>query len=373
MHSILRAVRASLLITLGAGAAGAQQLRGTLDIGSSSVRYADSVDVTAVTMSPAFTAIFANVSLGGFGTLSQASGASTYSGTVHGALSSSGGRRASVELGGSTGGSAHSDGARTGQMMGTGRAYLNASRGGAWAGAGLGGTWDGVVWRDLVQGSLGGWLSGTAGSAVASLAPTVVDDTIAYSDALLTLQRPNGRLELSATLGTRIGEPVPSLLTDRVWGSVSATAWIRPSVGIVISGGTYPIDFTQGYPGGRFVSVALRFAAERRSGGMPLAPLVSPTSTEVRAFELAPGTAGAQRIRVHAPDARSVEISGDFTNWAPVALTPAGNGWWSASPPMSAGTHEITVRVNGGAWTVPPGLAAIRDEFGGSVGLLVVR
>jgi len=39
---------------------------------------------------------------------------------------------------------------------------------------------------------------------------------------------------------------------------------------------------------------------------------------------------------------------------------------------VPAGTHEIGVRVNGGAWRAPPGLVLIADELGGQVGLLVL-
>jgi hypothetical protein len=40
--------------------------------------------------------------------------------------------------------------------------------------------------------------------------------------------------------------------------------------------------------------------------------------------------------------------------------------------PRTHGLYRIDVRVDGGAWTVPPGLAAVPDDFGGEVGLLVV-
>jgi hypothetical protein len=32
----------------------------------------------------------------------------------------------------------------------------------------------------------------------------------------------------------------------------------------------------------------------------------------------------------------------------------------------------MNVRVDGGTWVIPPGLLPLKDEFGGSVGLLVV-
>ena len=36
------------------------------------------------------------------------------------------------------------------------------------------------------------------------------------------------------------------------------------------------------------------------------------------------------------------------------------------------GVHHVSIRVNGGGWTAPPGLAAIDDDFAGQAGLLVV-
>jgi hypothetical protein len=58
-----------------------------------------------------------------------------------------------------------------------------------------------------------------------------------------------------------------------------------------------------------------------------------------------------------------------------VRLTP-GNGptdSWSVTLPINTGKYEMNIRINGGPWTVPPGLLSMLDEFGGSVGLLVVK
>jgi hypothetical protein len=40
---------------------------------------------------------------------------------------------------------------------------------------------------------------------------------------------------------------------------------------------------------------------------------------------------------------------------------------------IAPGVHRVNIRVDGGAWRPPPGLSVVRDEFGGEVGLLVVR
>jgi hypothetical protein len=40
--------------------------------------------------------------------------------------------------------------------------------------------------------------------------------------------------------------------------------------------------------------------------------------------------------------------------------------------PVTSGVHQVNVRIDGGEWIVPAGLTAVRDEFGGSVGILLV-
>jgi hypothetical protein len=39
---------------------------------------------------------------------------------------------------------------------------------------------------------------------------------------------------------------------------------------------------------------------------------------------------------------------------------------------LPTGTHRVAVRVNGGAWRAPRGLAAVADDFGGQAGVVVV-
>jgi 1,4-alpha-glucan branching enzyme len=92
------------------------------------------------------------------------------------------------------------------------------------------------------------------------------------------------------------------------------------------------------------------------------------TSFETRAV-----SGGLREIRVRAPGVSSIELMGDFNNWKPVSLRDAGSGWWITALPITTGIHEINVRVNGGQWVVPPGLPQKRDEFGSSVGVLVIQ
>jgi len=76
---------------------------------------------------------------------------------------------------------------------------------------------------------------------------------------------------------------------------------------------------------------------------------------------------------VNVPGARLVEINGDFTNWIPVPLVPTEGDKWSVSVPIKRGKYQMNMRVDGGQWIVPPGLLSMADEFGGTVGLLVIE
>jgi len=147
----------------------------------------------------------------------------------------------------------------------------------------------------------------------------------------------------------------------------------------VAGGGTYPIDPTQGFPGGRFVSLSVRLAT-RRGRESQLSSVVQPQTASplgngaapVSGFEAVRDSLGSVTLRVNAPRALLVEISGDFTSWEPVRLERASNGWWALTLPIGTGKYQMNLRLDGGAWLVPPGLLSMLDEFGGTVGLLVV-
>jgi hypothetical protein len=41
--------------------------------------------------------------------------------------------------------------------------------------------------------------------------------------------------------------------------------------------------------------------------------------------------------------------------------------------PATAGLHRANIRVDGGQWVAPPGLASLDDEFAGKVGIFFVE
>jgi hypothetical protein len=83
------------------------------------------------------------------------------------------------------------------------------------------------------------------------------------------------------------------------------------------------------------------------------------------------GTAWLQ-LNVDASHARMAWVEGDLTAWRPVALTRNATGGFSGVFPAGGPIIRLRIRLDGGSWQVPPGLARDVDEFGEVVGMMVV-
>lgn len=371
---------ASSAIIALAGRAAAQRVTSTLDLSGTNVWYADSLQSGGASVSPSLRVDWTRATLNASADIARLAGQGV---SAQGALSPSvftPSLGALVgELTGSAGGSTHADGSHTGQAVTLARAYAMSGHGGAWIGAGGGGTWDGVIWRAVRQAEGGAWFEQSGMTTLATVAPVVVQDTIRYTDLQAAWRYPIGSYEFGATAGVRAGRVGTAVGgSSRAWGSVSVVGWFARGMAIVASGGSYPVDFTQGYPGGHFVSVALRVGSRAPRSVATTSPRDgsdnSPAVTEasVSAFEVR-STAKGRELRVYAPAARSIEINADFTNWLPVSLTRGEDGWWTVTRSIAIGTYQINLRVNGGQWAVPPGLLTSKDEFGGVVGILTIE
>ncbi len=344
------------------------------------MRYADTLSANGGSLSPALAVEWPRGTVGGAATFSHFQSGWSSQGAMNASVFSRPAGLLVGELAATAGGSAHQDGTRTGQGLGSARAHLMADRAGAWLGGGTGRTWDGADWRSVMAGEMGAWMKAGEATLVASTAPTAVDDSVRYTDSQLSAHWSGSSIELGAEFGVRAGATGAIIGgSGRHWGSIAVTTWIVPRVGMILSGGTYPIDLTQGFPGGRFLTLSMRLRSsparaptdphESSGGGFANGQPSEPVLT----FRALPPSRGLVVIEVTMTGARSVEVSGDFTLWKPVRLTPSPGGVWRVSLPMVRGTHQINLRVNGDRWIVPPGLTPITDEFGGVVGLLVVE
>jgi hypothetical protein len=366
-------IAALLLLPLTSLAA--QQPSLTLDAGGTGLRYGDSISAAGAAVTPALSVSRGLATLGAAATLSAFASGSSWQGSLSASTFTPSFRSLSGEAGASLGGSGHEDGSRTGEMLGFARAHIIGNTAGGWTGAGLGRTWDGASWRNVRQVELGAWARlPRAGILVGGVVPSAVDDTIRYTDTQIAARWELARTELGLTAGYRSGSRLAEIAdASRVWGGVSVIRWITPKTAIVAGAGSYPLDFTQGYPAGRYVTLGIRLSSTRHE--TPLAAAgdgAAASSDEIESFTTSRIGANAVEFRVKASSARQIEIIGDFTQWSPVAMRSQGNGWWVVTLTVAPGTYEMNLRSDGGKWLVPPGLAAVRDESGGEVGMLTV-
>jgi hypothetical protein len=379
IRPVLAALAASLVV---GGAVSAQRIVSSVDVSGTGVWYADSIRSAGSSLSPAIRLDWSRATLGASGNVSQlGSGGLSVQGAVAPSVFTPSAGPFTVELASSIGGSGHRDGTRTGEAIGTVRAHAMGKGVGAWAGAGAGNTWDGATWRPVRETEAGAWLHSGNITGLVSATPTVVQDTIRYTDVQVAARYPSGAFEFGVTAGARsgsVGAAVGGM--SRAWGSVSVIDWVSSRVAVVGSGGSYPVDLTQGFPGGRFVSIALRIAsrdprvAEREvSSTTPAQKVELAPAPGLTGFDLQSPGGNARVLRIDAPSARTVELQGDMTHWEAIRLTRGGDGRWIVTMPLAPGAYQLNVRVDGGPWRAPPGLLTSTDEFGGVVGVLIIE
>jgi hypothetical protein len=169
---------------------------------------------------------------------------------------------------------------------------------------------------------------------------------------------------------TRFGmQPKIANNPQAMWGSASATVALNSRLALVAEAGNQPVNPTLNLPAKKFASLGVRIAPSAL-----LHPAPSPNIRPVAAnFALHPIGNQDYVVSLRVPSARVVELSGDFNGWKPIALHETRPDVWETTVTLHAGTYHMNVRVNGDAWTAPPGLPSTTDDFNGTVGLVVVR
>jgi len=374
----LRTLKALACVALCAcPAVGHAQTWVHLDAGGARVRYDDTLSATAGTVSASANALTPNTSFSGFIAASTAAQSSwTMFGGGQGSLLTPAFRALRGEVHGGGSMTAYGgDSPATGQLLGGARLHLTHGRGGAWIGAAAGSVRDPFGWRSSSSGELGAWLQRSRVVAQAVVLPVRIAGGVRYTDIEATLRWADSRVEVTGVLG---GRSAVAGYEDNsaAWASVNAVGWILPSVGITVGAGSYPRDPGQDLPAATYLSLGVRYSpgSARRASTVLSADLLATTARDdPPAITVSGAAAGRRRISYRVAGARSVEIMGDFTDWTPVAMTPTGRaGTWSVTMPVTSGVHQVNVRIDRGEWTVPAGLTPLRDEFGGSVGLLLV-
>ena len=187
-----------------------------------------------------------------------------------------------------------------------------------------------------------------------------------WRDAQLGLHWSVGRLAFDGLLGTRFST---TNQPNETWGQIQSTFSLGPEVSLITSTGIRPSSAAYGIARSRFVELGFRISPSAlRRPRLPSG--VRPTAA---AFQVDEAEHGMRRLRIRVPSARSVELSADFTNWQPISLRHADGDQWETTVVIAPGMHRVAIRVDGDAWTPPPGIAAVPDEFQGTVGILVIK
>jgi hypothetical protein len=239
---------------------------------------------------------------------------------------------------------------------------------------------DGRVWQTVLMGEARAWMrrgSWTSGlrSAVMQLG---VGDVLADNEA--QVEWFSGGASLTSSLGIRLGEAERG---TTAWGGLSVTwpgfvdAWATMSVG------SSAADLIQNLPAGRYVAFGLRLPHGRLPAirrPPPLPPPPAPRTPDLPvSYRLALVTGPAldstniREVKVWAPGARAVEVMADFVDWIPVPLVRQSNGEWRGYYRIAPGLHRLNVRIDGADMDTPMNWPLDKDEFLGTVALVLVR
>ena len=187
-----------------------------------------------------------------------------------------------------------------------------------------------------------------------------------WSDAEVALHWSVGPVALRGVIGRRVftvNQP------NETWGQLQGSVAFAPDVALIAATGVHPSSAAYGIARGRFMELGFRVSPSvLRKPRLPVG-----VRAVAAAFAVETSASGQRTLRVRIPSARTVELSGDFTDWKPITLTRGNDDHWEATLPIAPGIHRLAIRVDGDAWTPPPGVSAVADEFQGVVGVIVVR
>ena len=367
---------------IGAALAGttpiSAQVTATTDLGFGAVRYQGFLGSAAVSVSPGIRFDSPTLSAAAQGSyLVYESGNTLIQGAGAAAWLTPSVRLVRGELSGFGGLSRYASEAVVGYGLARARLHAMTRTRGLWLGAGFGQAYTSAVTARSTELGLGAWAT-FPGMAVTLGATRSSAADSAYLDLAAGFRWFRGPVEISALLGVR---PHSSGNDEGGFGEILARLALTRSVAGQVAFGEFLADPLRGAVAGRYVSAGLRITL--LDGGSSVRAADERLRSEVRlpfalppdAPELLLGNApiGARTLTIRRVSAERVEVAGDFTDWEPVALRRTGRASWELPVMLAPGVYRLNVRIDGGPWQVPRGATPQQDEFGGLVGLVVVR
>lgn len=176
-----------------------------------------------------------------------------------------------------------------------------------------------------------------------------------YGDvgAAVRLERERAAVDLAG--GRRMGD-----LGTVWWGQVRGAVRLGGPLWLEAGVGRYPPDVT-GFLHGSFAHAGLRI-------GLGRAPRAAAEPVQVV-------RTGADRLTVRftVPDTGAIGVAGEWNAWATGPLETDGAGRRVLRVRLRPGVYRFALVGADGRFFVPPGVPSVPDDFGGAVGLLVVR
>ena len=183
-----------------------------------------------------------------------------------------------------------------------------------------------------------------------------VTDSLRYLDGVGVLSLRRRPLLIAVTGGVRTGD-----LADDPWGQARIEIAVGSRVTFEAAGGRYPRDLL-GFTDGVFANAGFRFH-------------LSPRHTERTRSPLRVVRIGDRRVRLEF-DVRTGEdtpsIVGEWNGWDPIPLERGSAGRWTIELPLQPGVYKYALAL-GDTWTVPAGAPSVPDDFGGRLGIIIVR
>jgi len=277
-----------------------------------------------------------------------------------------------AEIAASAGFNAYSQATAYGHGLIAGRMHTGGAQTGVWVGALTGQTTIDGSPATPVALELGGW-GVISDLAVRATASRMWLDGTAYLDLLAFGRWGDRSFGVEGSIGTRTWSGAGS----GVYGELQLLVPISGRIAAVIAGGRYPTDPVRGVLAANYVSTAIRLTVRRSRRAAHFTRFVPrERPAELRtgeAYLAVVGLSGTmRRVRVSAPGASAVAISGDFTDWEPMSLALTSDATWEVALPLPAGVYRVNVRIDNGSWIVPAGLRSEEGDFGERVGILVV-
>lgn len=190
-----------------------------------------------------------------------------------------------------------------------------------------------------------------------------------------------GRLWVQASRSWRAGR-------DRTIGSatgfhLAGALRLTDATMLIVQGGEQLADVVRGVPQARYTGVAMRWnpvrpRALRRDprrlgddrGGIGEVTAVPELKGDEVLLQRSAGS-GALTLTITAPADAVVEVATSATDWVPMRVAHDRTAFVHRLT-LPSGAHKVAVRINGGPWRAPLGLAAVDDDFGGRAGVVVV-